>query len=74
MGYPLSMNPIAAILATAAVTAGSIKAAEALRKRRRRASENLNWLRKRRSGRTDGAVIDLEVDAETGVYGLRDGR
>jgi len=67
------MNALAALLATAAVTAGSVTAVKAIRKRLREAPDQVHWLRKRRSGRNDGAVIDLVAD-ESGVYGMRRGR
>ena len=68
------MNALATILATAAVTAGSIQAVKAIRKRFQDAPDHIKWLRKRRSAREDGAVLDLEVDEDTGVYGLRQPR
>lgn len=73
-GYTRKMNPIATILATAAITAGSLRAAKAVRKRLKRASDDLPWLKKRRSSREDGIVLDLEEDRETGVYALREPR
>lgn len=60
------MNAIATILATAAVTAGSIRAVREIRKRLKRASDHKDLKGKR----GDGRVIDLEKDAETGVYGV----
>ena len=67
------MNALAALLATAAVTAGSVTVAKAIRKRWREAPDHIQWLRKRKSGRQDGAVIDLVAD-ETGVYGMPERR
>ncbi|MEO1040816.1 MAG: hypothetical protein AAFX52_00865 [Pseudomonadota bacterium] len=63
------MNALAALLATAAVAAGSVTAVKAIRKRLRDAPDHIQWLRKRKSGRKDGAVIDLVAD-ESGVYGM----
>lgn len=66
------MNPLVAVIATAAVAAGSVKAVQAIQKRLREAPDHVKWLKKRRSGREDGAVVELEQDTSTGVYALRD--
>lgn len=65
------MNPLATIVATAAATAASLKLIQAFQKRLKEAPENVRWLKKRRSSRQDGAVLDLEPDAKTGIYGLK---
>jgi hypothetical protein len=67
------MNAIATILATAAITAGTVKIAKEMRKRLQKAPDDVRWLRKRRSTREDGIVIDLQED-ESGVYSIRPGR
>ncbi|MEM1379365.1 MAG: hypothetical protein AAGH41_01945 [Pseudomonadota bacterium] len=65
------MNPLVAVLATAAVAAGSVKAIQEVRKRLRDAPDHIKWLKKRRSSREDGVVVDLEPDQTTGVYTLK---
>ncbi|MEM1410483.1 MAG: hypothetical protein AAGG79_07055 [Pseudomonadota bacterium] len=64
------MNPIVTILTTAALTAGSLRLAKAVRARFRQRSGAEGRLRGHPPGGGDGGVIDLEADAETGVYGL----
>ncbi|MFC3301296.1 hypothetical protein [Parvularcula lutaonensis] len=64
------MNALATLLATAAVTAGSIKAIRALRKRMRNAPERARTMRKGTARMRDKDVIDLERNAHTGVYGI----
>lgn len=66
------MNAIAALLATAAATAGTIKVARIVR-RELAARRGQSWLKKRRSGRQDGSVLDLKQNAD-GVYGLSENR
>lgn len=66
------MNPLVAVIATAAVAAGSVKAVQALQKRLRDAPDHVKWLRKRRSSREDGAVVELKKDDQTGVYALHE--
>lgn len=68
------MNAITTILATAAITAGTLQAIKAARRRFASAPDDRAWLKKRRSSREDGIVVDLEVDEATGVYGLGGGR
>lgn len=68
------MNPLATIVATAAATAASLKLVQSLKKRLKEAPENVRWLKKHRSAREDGAVLDLEPDTKTGVYGLKEDR
>ncbi|MCQ8185109.1 hypothetical protein [Parvularcula maris] len=62
------MQTIAAILLTAAATAGTVRAAKKLRsvlRRRKMTAEGRDGL----AGK--GPVIDLERDAVTGVYSAR---
>ncbi|MEM9811015.1 MAG: hypothetical protein AAF788_07300, partial [Pseudomonadota bacterium] len=61
-----------ALLTTAAVAAGSITAARALRKRFRRAQNHWDRIRRGDHAGKDEAVLDLEAD-ENGVFGLKKG-
>jgi hypothetical protein len=65
------MNPIATVLTTAAVTAASIKAYGFVRKKLKQADPATKWLKKRRSKREDGVVVDLEPDEATGVFAMK---
>jgi hypothetical protein len=67
------MNALATLLATAAITAGTVTAVKKLRKTLRHAPDDVRWLRKRRSTREDGIVIDLQEN-ESGVYSVPPGR
>ena len=66
------MNPIVTILATAAATTASLKLVQSLRRRVKEAPDHVKWLRKHRSGRQDGNVVDLEVDTKTGIYRMKE--
>ncbi|NNU15021.1 hypothetical protein HK107_01615 [Parvularcula sp. ZS-1/3] len=63
------MNALAAILATAAVAAGSVRLVKTLRRKLSEQDQGQrNPNRRKKSGTSH---IDLEKDKETGVYGLR---
>lgn len=63
------MNALAAILATAAVAAGSIRLAKKLRRNLSEQDQGQRSPNRRKKSGT--SLIDLEKDKETGVYSLR---
>ena len=67
------MNPVTALLTTAAVAAGTITAPKAFRKRMKQARDQIEQIRLRERARKNGTVLDLEAD-ENGVFGLKDSK
>ena len=67
------MSAAATLLATAAVAVGTVTAMKAVRRRIVEGERRLAAIRAKQARRRDAGVLDLEADAATGVYGVREG-
>lgn len=68
------MSATITLLATAAVTVGTVSVVKAVKRRIIEGERRLDAIRARQARRRETPVLDLEADAQSGAYVLRDRR